>query len=61
MPPKNRKKAIRNSVVPIQGRGVQHENTAEIVGNSGNEFEHLAVEEEDMYVQTYFFSLFCST
>lgn len=43
MPPKIRKKAVRNSVAPIQGHSDQRE-------NSDDELEQLAIEADYMYV-----------
>jgi hypothetical protein len=57
MPPKNHRK----SGAPTQGRaGQKRKNvfTAEVIADSDDEFEHLAVKAEDRYVQTYYFSSF---
>ena len=54
MPPKNRKKAVASIGALTQGCAGQCKNTAEVIADSGNEFEHLAVEAEDRYVQTSF-------
>lgn len=52
MPPKNHKKAIANARAPTQGRVGQRKNAAEVITDSGDEFEHLTVDAEDRYVQS---------
>ena len=54
MPPKHRKKVSANAGVSIQGRVSHRNKTAEVIADSGDELEHVAVEAEDRYVQSYF-------
>jgi hypothetical protein len=56
MPPKHRKKASASAAVSIQGRASQRKNTAEVIADSGDEFEHITVEAEDRYVRSYYLS-----
>lgn len=49
MPSKNHKKVIASS-----GQAIQQKNALEVIINSDDDFEHIAVEAEDMYVLNYF-------